>query len=141
VGALAPSPGYGAPITPSFAGAVAPASAVQATPAKVRSIGMVVGLGIITFGIYWVVALYGALKDFDSIRRRNDINPILFLIPILGLLELLKLPQKVEETRAAIGVSNPVAPNLVLYILFPQIFFIADLNEIVEASARRTSIS
>jgi len=133
MGALSPVPNYGA--------ALASPTPVQAGTAKVRSIGLVVGLGLVTFGIYWIITLFGALKDFDSIRRKNDINPILFLIPIISLLELIKLPRKVEETRSAVGVSNPVAPNVVLYILFPQIFFIADLNEIIEAAARRPSIS
>ena len=132
LGVVAPVP-YSAGLAPSPVG-------LPGAP-KVRAIGLVVVLGFVTFGIYWIIALLGGLKDFNSIRRKNDVKPILFILPILGLLELLKLPGKVMETRAAVGVSNPVAPNVVLYLLFPQIFFIADLNEIVEAAARRNSLA
>ena len=128
------------PITGTSGGA-APVAAVLGSSGKVRPIGRVVALGIVTFGIYWLVALWGAFNDFKSIRQKNDVNPILFFIPILGLIELIKLPPKVEETRTSTGVVNPVAPNVVLYVLFPQIFFIADLNEIVQAAANRRSIA
>jgi len=121
--------------------AFTPSPATRPQGGKIRPIGLVVGLGFVTFGIYWLIALLGSLKDFNSIRQKNDVNPILFLVPVLGLLEMLKLPRKVIETRAVVGVTNPVVPNLVLYLLFPQIFFIADLNEIVDAANRRTSIS
>jgi hypothetical protein len=139
---FAPGPEFPKPAAMEVAPLPAmPASAYQPRLGKIRPIGLVVVLGFITFGIYWLVAMLGALKDFNAIRGKNDVNPILFIIPILGLLETLKLPGKVVETRAAVGVSNPVAPNVVLYLLFPQIFFIADLNELVEATNRRTSIS
>ena len=120
---------------------VAPVPTTQSSSAKVRSIGLVVALGIVTIGIYWLIALWGAFNDFKSIRQKNDVTPILFFVPILGLIELIKLPSKVEETRTATGVTNPVSPNVVLYILFPQIFFIADLNEIVQTAANRKSLA
>ena len=106
-----------------------------------RPIGLVVALGIVTFGIYWLVALFGALNDFRAYRQKSDITPIFLFIPILGLLEIIKLPPKVTESRITAGVVNPVEPNLVLYILFPQIFFIADLNEILQAAANRRSLT
>lgn len=133
-----PKPTFGAD---SPMQAMVPALRVQERGGKIRPIGLVVLLGFVTFGIYWLIALYASLKDFNSIRQKSDVNPLLFLIPILGLLEMIKLPRKVVETRTAVGVSNPVPPNVVLYLLFPQIFFIADLNELVEATTRRTSIS
>jgi hypothetical protein len=125
----------------SFVNRTGPGGGMVATgqppTGKVRPIGLVVALGFVTFGIYWLIALWGALNDFKAYRQRNDITPILFFIPILGLLEIIKLPPKIEEARGAVGVVNPVPPNVVLYILFPQIFFIADLNEIFEATANR----
>ena len=128
-------------LTASAAAGAASAITTPASGPKLRPIGLVVALGIVTFGIYWLIALWGAFSDFKSIRQKNDINPIMFFVPILGLLELIKLPSKVEETRVALGVTNPVAPNVVLYVLFPQIFFIADLNEIIQASANRKSLA
>jgi len=114
------------------------AAAIGRAPiGKVRPIGLVVALGFVTFGIYWLIALWGALNDFKEYRQSNDITPILFFVPILGLLEIIKLPPKIEEARGAVGVVNPVPPNVVLYVLFPQIFFIADLNEIFETIANR----
>jgi len=127
------------------AAAVAPtgpgAISAGAIGGRVRPIGLVVALGIVTFGIYWLVALFGALNDFRAYRQKSDITPIFLFIPILGLLEIIKLPPKVTESRITAGVVNPVEPNLVLYILFPQIFFIADLNEILQAAANRRSLT
>ncbi len=125
-----------AAIAPNGTGAITPSSV-----GKVRPIGLVVALGIVTFGIYWLIALFGALNDFRAYRQKSDITPIFLFIPILGLLEIIKLPPKVTESRITAGVVNPVEPNLVLYILFPQIFFIADLNEIFQSAANRRSLS
>lgn len=127
----------GTPVGPNGLGNGTLAVAVQGRAGKVRSIGLVVGLGIVTFGIYWLIALWGALNHFKLIRQKNGITPILFFVPILGLIEIIKLPTKVKEARIAAGVVNPVDPNVVLYVLFPQIFFIADLNEILQATANQ----
>ncbi len=131
--------GAGAPLASVGAGIVTSAKA-QTNP-QVRPIGKVVGLGILTFGIYWLIALWGAFNDFKLIRQKNDIVPIYFFVPVLGWLELIKLPGKVMETRTATAVPNPAVPNVVLYLLFPQIFFIADLNEIVAAVANRRTLT
>jgi len=44
------------------------------------------------------------------------------------------------EARNAVGVANAGKPNVVLYALFPYIFFIADLNEVLQALANRRSM-
>jgi hypothetical protein len=132
--------GAGAPLASVGAGIVTAAKAQSASP-QVRPIGKVVGLGILTLGIYWLIALWGAFNDFKVIRQKNDIVPIYFFVPVLGWLELTKLPGKVMEARTATAVQNPAVPNVVLYLLFPQIFFIADLNEIIAAVANRRTLT
>jgi hypothetical protein len=132
--------GASAAVGPGAVGAGAIGAPAPNPVGKVRPIGMVVALGIVTFGIYWLIALFGALSDFRAYRQKNDINPIFLFIPILGLIEVIKLPPKVTDSRITAGVANPVEPNLVLYLLFPQIFFIADLNEIFQAAANRRSL-
>ena len=135
-----PSSNWGIEAVGSAGAPIGPSLAVQTRVGKIRPIGLVVALGIITLGIYWIIALWGALNDFKSIRQKNDVTPILFFVPILGLLEIIKLPRKVTEARISAGVVNQVEPNVVFYVLFPQIFFIADLNEILQAFANKRSM-
>ena len=71
------------------------------------------------------------LKDF---RQKDDLNPIMFFIPILGIIEMWKLPQKVLEAKQMAGVINPSAPNPILYLLLGIYFIPADLNEIWQAA-------
>ena len=117
------------------------ASAGSQPVGRVRPIGLVLVFGIITAGIYWLWAMWGALNDFKSLRQKSDVVPLRYFIPILGSIEMTRLPDKVQEARVAAGVVNPVHPKAILYVFFPQVFFIADLNEILEAAAKRTRLS
>jgi hypothetical protein len=94
---------------------------------------MVLVIGYICF-IYAFIQLWGMLNELRAFRQKDDPNPILFLIPILNLIELWKLPEKVLEAKQMAGVPNPSVPHPVLYLLLWIYFLPADLNEVWKAA-------
>ncbi len=87
--------------------------------------------------IYMIIVLFGMLNELKAFRRRDDINPIMFFIPILGLLEMLKLPEKVLEAKRMAGVPNAQVVHPVLYLFLWIYFMPLDLNEIWQAASRQ----
>jgi hypothetical protein len=67
------------------------------------------------------------LKGF---RGKDDLNPILFLVPILGIIELWKLPEKVLDAKLMAGIPNAQTASPILYLLFWPYFLTVDLNEV-----------
>jgi hypothetical protein len=64
----------------------------------------------------------------------------MLFIPILGLLEMLKLPAKVLEAKRMAGVPNAQEPNLILYLFLGIYFIPADLNEVWQAASARQAM-
>jgi hypothetical protein len=104
---------------------------------KTRNPVMVVVLTYVTCGIYGIIALFSMLGELKAFRQKDDINPILFLLPIISLLEVIKLPAKVLEAKRMAGVPNAQEPNVILYIFFSFYFLPVDLNEVWQAASAR----
>jgi hypothetical protein len=104
---------------------------------KIRNPVMVVVLTYVTCGFYGLLALMQMAGELKAFRQKDDINAIMFFVPILGLLELLKLPAKVLEAKRMAGVPNAQEPNVILYLLLGIYFLPADLNEVWQAAAAR----
>ncbi len=102
----------------------------------VRNPIMVFLLSSICF-IYGMVAFFSMIGELKAFRKKDDINLIMFFIPILNILELLKLPAKVSEAKQMAGAANPNAASPLLYFLLGIYFLPADLNEVWEAAQRR----
>jgi len=83
------------------------------------------------YGFFWIWSTVNELKAF---RGKEDINPILFFIPILNIIQIWQLPPKVLEAKMMAGVPNPQVPHPILYLLLSPYFFTADLNEIWTAA-------
>lgn len=82
------------------------------------------------YGILQFVKMLGELKAF---RQKDDINLIMFFIPILNLLEMMKLSDKVAEAKRMAGSNKPAASGI-LYILLGIYFLPTDLNDVWEAA-------
>ncbi len=103
---------------------------------NVRNPIVVLLLGYFCF-IYLFFALWSTINELKEFRQKDDLNPILFFIPILGLLEMWKLPEKVLDAKHMAGVPNAQVPHPVLYLFFWPYFLIADLNEVWQAAGGR----
>lgn len=128
-GAMVPGgqPGY------PMSGAMTPHGPIG----KMRNPVMVVVLTYVTCGLYGLLAMLSMLGELKAFRQRDDISPILFLLPILQLIELIKLPAKVLEAKRMAGVPNAQEPNVILYLFFWFYFMPADLNEVWQAAQAR----
>jgi len=90
---------------------------------------MVLAISIIC-GFYAIWQLWKMLNELKAFRGKDDINPIFFFIPILGLLEMWKLPEKVLDAKRMAGIPNPEVPQPIMYLLLGIYFLPNDLNEI-----------
>lgn len=93
-------------------------------------------LAYVTCGLYGIVALVRMLGELREFRQKNDISILMFFIPIINIIELWKLPEKVAQAQRLAGIENPQVAHPVLYLLFGMYFLPADLNE-TWAAARR----
>lgn len=98
---------------------------------------MVLVLSYVTCGIYGIIALFSMLDELKRFRQKNDINPILFLLPVLQIIEMIKLPAKVLEAKRMAGVPNAQEPNVILYLLLGIYMLPADLNEIWQVASAK----
>lgn len=103
---------------------------------KTRNPIVVVLLSMICF-IYAIIAFFGMLGELKAFRKKDDINVILFLIPILNIIETLKLSEKVSDAKKMAGCANPEAASPVLYLLLGIYFLPVDLNEIWAAASSK----
>jgi hypothetical protein len=94
---------------------------------------MVLALSIVCF-VYAAWQLWQMTNELKDFRGKDDLNPILFFVPILGLIEMWKLPEKVLEAKRMAGVANPEVPQPILYLLLGVYFLPNDLNEIWQAA-------
>jgi hypothetical protein len=134
---MQPMPGGAAPMVPAGGYGAAPGGA-RGPIGKFRNPVMTFVIGAVCF-IYGLIQGYGMLTELKNFRGKNDLNLILFLIPILQLLEIWKLPAKVLEAKQMAGVPNAQVPHPVLYLFLGLYFLPADLNEVWQAAGGRPS--
>lgn len=127
-GAITPAPG-----APSAGGLAS--SGGRGPLGKVRNPVATLLLGMMCF-VYALVAYIQMLGELKSFRQKNDLSLLLFFIPIINIIEVLKLPEKVADAQRMVGVQNPQVAHPVLYLFFGLYFFPADLNEVWEAARR-----
>ena len=84
---------------------------------------MVLVISMLCF-VYAIIEGAAMLKELTAFRGKDDINLILFLIPILGHHRPLEPAAKVLEAKQMAGVPNPQVPHPVLY-LFLAILLLA----------------
>jgi hypothetical protein len=100
---------------------------------KTRNAVMTFVLSMVCF-VYAFIALWGTVNELKNFRQRDDINPIFFFIPILNLIEMWKIADKVLEAKQMAGVPNAQVQHPVLYLLLWPYFLTEDLNEIWQAA-------
>ncbi len=128
---------------PAAFGQPAPYGAITGTSShgpigKDRNPLLVLVLTYATCGIYGLISLIGMLSELRAFRQKNDISLLLFFLPIIQIIEILKLPEKVAEAQRLAGIQNPQVAHPVLYLFFGMYFLPADLNE-TWAAARRNA--
>lgn len=100
----------------------------------VRNPVMVFVISYLCF-IYALIQIWGMVNELKSFRQKDDLNPIMFFIPILNLIEIWRLPEKVLDAKRMAGVHNPTVPSPILYLFLGLYFIPADLNEVWQAAS------
>jgi hypothetical protein len=85
-------------------------------------------------GFYALYLIWVEVTELKAFRQKDDINPILFFIPILNLIQLWGLNAKVLEAKQMAGVPNPQVSHSILYLFLWPYFMTNDLNEIWAAA-------
>jgi hypothetical protein len=119
---------------PSGGAPIVAASAGGRPIGKVRNPVMTLVFGALCF-VYALIQVWQMANELKDFRGKDDIKPIFFFIPILGIIELWKLPAKVLEAKQMAGVPNPSVQHPVLYLLLGLYFWPGDLNEIWQAAS------
>jgi hypothetical protein len=86
---------------------------------------------------YLLFVMWSTVNELKAFRQRDDINPILFFVPILNILLFWSLPEKVLEAKQMAGIPNAQVVHPVLYLFLWPYFFTTDLNEIFQAAGAR----
>ena len=86
------------------------------------------------FALFWYY--WSMLNELKAFRQKDDLNPIMFFVPLLNLLLLFELPDKVLDAKRMAGVPNPEVQSGIMYLLFSFYFFPNDLNEIWQAASK-----
>jgi hypothetical protein len=126
---MQPGPSYGGPGQPY----VQQPMGGHGPVGNIRNPIVVLAIGYICF-IYLIFALWSLLNELKAFRNKDDLNPILFFLPVIGLLEMWKLPEKVLEAKRMAGIVNPQVPHPVLYLFLWPYFLVVDLNEVFQAA-------
>jgi hypothetical protein len=100
---------------------------------QTRNPVMVLVIGMLCF-VYAIIQLWQMTNELKAFRGKDDINPIFFFIPILGLLHMWALPPKILEAKQMAGVPNAQVSHPVLYLFLSPYFLALDLNEIWQAA-------
>ena len=90
-------------------------------------------IGMICF-VYLLYLLFTQVSELKAFRQKDDLNPIMFFIPILNLIQLWGLPEKVLEAKHMAGVPNPSVQHPIMYFFLWPFFLTNDLNEIWQAA-------
>jgi len=85
-------------------------------------------------GFYLLYLLWVEANELKAFRQKDDINPILFFVPILNIILIWGLPAKVLEAKQMAGVPNAAVSHPVLYLFLWPFFLTQDLNEIWQAA-------
>ena len=118
---------------PSGGAPIVAASAGGRPIGKVRNPIMTLVFSMLCF-VYAILQLWQMTNELKDFRGKDDIKPIFFFIPILGLIEMWKLPPKLLEAKQMAGVPNATVQHPVLYLFFSIFFLPSDLNEIWQAA-------
>jgi uncharacterized membrane protein len=113
---------------------MAPVPGAHGPIGTTRNPVMVTVLSMVCF-VYAILQLIQMIGELKAFRQKDDINIIMFFIPILNLLEMMKLSDKVAEAKRMAGSPNPAASGI-LYILLGIYFLPTDLNDVWEAASR-----
>jgi hypothetical protein len=117
----------GAPMVPMGGGQRGPIG-------KIRNPIMTIVFSMLCF-VYAIIQLWGMLNELKAFRGKDDLNPIMFFIPILGYIEMWKLGDKILDAKRMAGVPNAQVASPVLYLFFGIFFLPSDLNEIWQAAS------
>lgn len=123
-----PIPG-GAPMAPMGGGGGGAHGPIGQTRNAIMN--LVIGMICFVYLLYLIFTQVGELKAF---RQKDDLNPIMFFIPVLNLLQLWSLPEKVLDAKHMAGIPNPSVPHPIMYLLLWPFFLTNDLNEIWQAA-------
>jgi hypothetical protein len=119
-------PGGGAPM-------VAMGGSQRGPIGKIRNPVMTIVLSMVCF-IYGMIQLWGMLNELKAFRGKDDFKPIFFFLPILSIIEGLKLAGIVLDAKRIAGVPNPQVTNQIVYLFLGLFFLPGDLNEIWQAA-------
>jgi hypothetical protein len=92
------------------------------TPGKRRSPFAVIGLSIITLGIYglvWMYQTYQEMKDWSGEGVGGLVGLLIGIIPLVSIVTLFLMPSEVKNLYARDGADAPVSPMTGLWVLLP----------------------
>ena len=95
---------------------------------------MTIVLSMLCF-VYAIIQFWKMLSELKAFRGKDDLNPIMFFIPILSIIEGLKLSEIVLDAKRMAGVPNAQVPHQIVYLFFGFYFLPGDLNEIWQAAS------
>jgi len=98
----------------------------------IRNPVMTIVISCVCF-VYAIIQWWKMLNELKAFRGKDDLNPIMFFVPIIQYLELWKLSEKVLDAKRMAGIPNPEV-NQIMYFLFGFFFLPGDLNEIWQAA-------
>lgn len=101
------------------AGATSPAAAPLG---KVRSPWAVIGLSIVTlgiYGLYWHYAVYQEMKDHSGEGIGGVLGLVIAILPVVNLANLFIMPGEVAGLYRRAGRPAPVSALTGLWILLP----------------------
>lgn len=87
----------------------------NASAFKEGSLGLQVGLSIITGGLYWLYWFYSTASQLDD-GTNQDLMPILAIIPFINILLMWQLSNAAEAVTDQSGVVL-----FVLFLFFPPL--------------------
>jgi hypothetical protein len=122
--------GGGAPMVPMGGGG----GGQRGPIGKIRNPVMTIVFSMLCF-IYAIIQIWGMVNELKAFRGKDDLNPILFFVPILGYIEMWKLADKVLDAKRMAGVPNAQVVHPVMYLFFALFFLPSDLNEIWQAAS------
>jgi len=100
---------------------------------QVRNPVMSLVIGLVC-GFYLLYLLWVEANELKAFRGKDDINPILFFVPILNIILIWGLPEKVLEAKQMAGIPNANVSSPILYLFLWPYFLTGDLNEIWQAA-------
>jgi hypothetical protein len=100
---------------------------------KIRNPVMTIIFSMVCF-IYAMIQMWGMLNELKAFRGKDDFKPIFFFLPILSIIEGLKLSGIVLDAKRMAGVPNPTVTHQIVYLFFGLFFLPGDLNEIWQAA-------